>query len=530
MHFNIQLSDLMKLDFDTFFKDTVINEQDIEFYFKPGIEHYKLLAYFSTLYDNVNIIDIGTHLGHSALSLSYNKNNTIYTFDIIDKVRQNIKKISNIKFMNDNLFEEDTFIKWKDIILNAPFIFLDVDPHNGFMEMDFYNLLKKYNYNGFVICDDIWYFKEMRDNFWYKIEDKIGGIDHKFDLTYLGHWSGTGIINFNKEITFEKADISNWTLVTAYFDLTKYNDASDEIKARDKDYYLVHSISTLSLPYNMVIYCDNSSADMIKNIRPKYLENKTKYIITDLNDFHIKNITFEYYRHKIIQNRINKPYYFDNRNTASYYLFCISRYLMLIDTINNNPFNSTHFAWINFCIERMGFKNLIHLEEALSVNRDKFSTCYIDYIPPELVFNTNEYFKWGRCSMCSGFFTGNKEYMFKVCNLIINKFSQYVEEGYGHADEQLYSPVYFENPDLFEHYYGDYLQMITNYKYIYDCPEAPINNFITNSFNNMNYDKCIEACEFLFNSWALDKCELNDMNTFAYYYLSCKKNLISNEN
>ena len=529
MHFNIQLSDLMKLDFDTFFKDTVINEQGIEFYFKPGIEHYKLLAYFSTLYDNVNIIDIGTHLGHSALSLSYNKNNTIYTFDIIDKVRQNIKKISNIKFMNDNLFEEDTFIKWKDIILNAPFIFLDVDPHNGFMEMDFYNLLKKYNYNGFVICDDIWYFKEMRDNFWYKIEDKIGGIDHKFDLTYLGHWSGTGIINFNKEITFEKADISNWTLVTAYFDLTKYNDASDEIKARDKDYYFGHSISTLSLPYNMVIYCDNSSADMIKKIRPEYLENKTKYIITDLNDFHIKNITFEYYRHKIIQNRINKPYHFDNRNTASYYLFCMSRYLMLIDTINNNPFNSTHFAWINFCIERMGFKNLIHLEEALAVNRDKFSTCYIDYIAPELVFNTNEYFKWGRCGMCSGFFTGNKEYMFKVCNLIINKFSQYVEEGYGHADEQLYSPVYFENPDLFEHYYGDYLQMITNYKYIYDCPEAPINNFITNSFNNMNYDKCIEACEFLFNSWALDKCELNDMNTFAYYYLNCKKKMISNK-
>ena len=139
---------------------------------------------------------------------------------------------------------------------------------------------------------------------------------------------------------------------------------------------------------------------------------------------------------------------------------------MLKEIIELNPINSTHFCWINFCIERMGFKNLIRLSEGLAVNRDKFSTCYIDYIPESMINNLNEYFEWGRCSMCSGFFTGNKEYMYKVCDLIEDKFLQYLELGYGHADEQLYSPVYFENPELFEHYYGDYHQMITNYKYI----------------------------------------------------------------
>lgn len=72
--------------------------------------------------------------------------------------------------------------------------------------------------------------------------------------------------------------------------------------------------------------------------------------------------------------------------------------------------------------------------------------------------------------------------MYKVCDLIEKKFLYYLEEGYGHADEQLYSPVYFENPDLFEHYYGDYQQMITNYVEIYEKPEAPIQNFIRNSF------------------------------------------------
>jgi hypothetical protein len=526
MKYDITLNDLEKINYDVY-KDIINNNNNKEEFFStPGKQHYKLLSYFSKLFNNSNIIDIGTHLGHSALALSYNDTNTIYTFDIVDKVETSIKNTPNIKFCYDNLFDKNVFNKWKDIILSTPFIFLDVDPHNGIMETEFISYIKECDYKGFIICDDIWYFKEMRDNFWYKIEDQ-----YRYDLTDLGHWSGTGIVTFNKDIIFNKYDVSNWTLVTAYFNLTKCYDASDEINARGKDYYISHSLSTLYLPYNLVIYCDEDSVEDIKNIRHTYLKDKTMYIICNFNDFRFKkegkllNEKFDDYRVKIIENRKNKPYCFDNRNTGSYYLFCMSRYIMLKEVIELNPFKSTHFCWINFCIERMGFKNLIRLEEALAVNRDKFSTCYIDYIPEKLIKNTSEYFKWGRCSMCSGFFTGNKEYMYKVCDLIENKFLEYLDLGYGHADEQLYSPVYFENPDLFEHYYGDYHQMITNYKYIYDAPDPPIYNFIKNSFENSDYKKCYEGCKFVFNSWALDKCEINQNNlyTLFYYYMFCKK-------
>jgi hypothetical protein len=235
---------------------------------------------------------------------------------------------------------------------------------------------------------------------------------------------------------------------------------------------------------------------------------------------------FSDYRRKIIENRQKYPYNFDNRNTASYYLLCMSRYIILKETINLNPFKSTHFAWVNLCIERMGFKNLVKLSEGLSINRNKFSTCYIDYIPKVLIRNTHKYFRFGRCSMCSGFFTGNKEYMYRVCDLLENKFLEYLEEGYGHADEQLYSPVYFDNPELFEHYYGDYKQMITNYRYIYDDPQSPIDHFIANSFQNQDYLKCYEACKFVFRSFALGKCIIPAgrwLQTLYNYYMSCKK-------
>lgn len=498
---------IKELNFETFLNNFNLSLSD-DFHKSPGIQHYKLLAYLSSLFNDVTIIEIGTHVGESAVALSYNKNNVIYTFDIIDKISQDKKQINNIKFIiGDVMINNEIRDKWKDIILSSKFIFLDVDPHNGIMEYDFYLFLKENNYDGFVVCDDIWYFKEMRDNFWYKIPN-----EYRYDISHLGHWSGTGILTFNKSIKFHKNDNDDWTLVTAYFNLTKCSDASDEINKRDKSYYFSHSLSTLSLPYNLIIYCDSESYDDIYRLRPEYLREKTIYKIIEFDEISLNGEIFNNYRNIINTNRNNNPYFFDNRNTASYYLFCLSRYIMLKEIIELNPFNSKYFCWINFCIERMGYSNLKYLDEALSVKRDKFSTCYIDYIPHELIKNTKEYFKWGRCSMCSGFFTGNKECMRDVCKLILDKFLYYLNLGYGHADEQLYSPVYFENPELFEHYYGDYQQMITNYKYVYEIPENLIRNFIKNSFECENFKKCIECCEFILNSLKLEKCHLDNNN------------------
>ena len=85
----------------------------------------------------------------------------------------------------------------------------------------------------------------MRDNFWYQVPDS-----ERYDLTEFGHWSGTGIISFNSDIEFDKYDNTDWTLVTAYFNLTKCSDASREIIARDSNYYFEHAVSTLCLQYN----------------------------------------------------------------------------------------------------------------------------------------------------------------------------------------------------------------------------------------------------------------------------------------
>ncbi len=478
-----------------------------EFYQKSGKEHYRLLSYFSTFFNNSVIFDIGTHEGKSALALSYNETNKVISFDILSKFKGNIESKSNVEFHIENIFYKTNLDKWKEKLLSSPLIFIDIAPHDGFLEYDMVMWLKEHDYKGIIILDDIWYYRDMRINLWYKIEP-----EYRYDVTEFGHWAGTGLVIFNSEIKVKTNNSDNWTLVTAYFNLTKCVDASDEIKKRDQAYYLSHSIATLNLDKNLVIYCDSESYQKIKDLRPSFLNHKTRYIVIEFEDIPIvKN------RDKIIQNRIDKPYNFDPRNTPSYYLFCMSRYWMLMDTIKSNPFNSSHFCWINFCIERMGWKNLAKLDEALSQNKDKFSTTYIDFISESLVQNTHEYFKRGRCSMCSGFFTGNSEHMYKVCELLIEKFYHYLEAGYGHSDEQLYSPVFFENPELFDQHFGDYQSVITNYAFAYDDIGSIVCNFIRNSYNNNRFDLCLKACEFVQKSLELGKCEFQDQNVKNYF-------------
>jgi len=201
MNFVISLNDIESISYDEKFKNFLdINETHASFFFeKPGVEHYRLLSYLSTKFNNVKIFDVGTSLGYSALALSYNENNTVYTFDICNAVtNDNIKNRSNIKFLYENLFDESIQPKWVNDVKECPFIFLDVDPHNGLMEMQFINFLKKINYEGVVLCDDIHLNQNMRDVFW-----KCVPKDYKYDITKLGHWSGTGAISLNKRVCFE---------------------------------------------------------------------------------------------------------------------------------------------------------------------------------------------------------------------------------------------------------------------------------------------------------------------------------------
>lgn len=482
-------------------------------YAKPGIEHYQLLAYLSTMFEGRTIFDIGTHHGDSAHALAYNANNSVLSFDVVDRVPAHRHARQNITYQQADLFDLAVRETWREELLGSVLIFLDIDPHEGSREHELVEWLRTNRYGGIIVLDDIWYFKSMRDLLWYRIEGA-----HKLDVTRVGHWSGTGIVSFAEKITcegvFDSVDTTNWTLVTGYFDLTAQPDASEAIRSRPASYYLEeHGTSTLSLEQNLVVFCEPKIEGKIWALRPKHLHERTCVITQEFDDFPLA-----IYRDLVTVNRGGGPCPSDPRNTASYYLFCMARYAMLKYAIDYNVFGSTHFAWINICIERMGYKNLVHLQEALGQQRGKFSTCYIDYVDKATSQNLADNFGShcrGRCSMCSGFFTGDAEHMLDVCDRVEEKFMQCLKRGYGHADEQLLNLVYFEAPELFDWYLGDYQEMIANYARVYQRPERPLRQIIARSYDAKDWIVCSRACDILWDSHQSGACSLADDDLVA---------------
>lgn len=167
-------------DYSDKLKNVELQHDPYYFHMESGKEHYRLLMYVSTLYNKEVIFDVGTNKCMSALALSYNKLNKVKTFDIVRLLPEN-PSVENIEYILGDSTKDSDLDK-------CPIIFLDVD-HDGLYEDIFYNHLKSVNWKGILILDDIHLNNPMK-NFWNRIEEK------KYDITNIGHWSGTGLVIF----------------------------------------------------------------------------------------------------------------------------------------------------------------------------------------------------------------------------------------------------------------------------------------------------------------------------------------------
>lgn len=160
------------------------------FHLQSGKEHYRLLIHLASSYNNIQIADIGTYRGASAIALAQNPNNKVFSLDV--GVFRNDIPYDNIEFRVGD-FKTDTNIQ--ENILKSSLIFLDID-HLYDNEIWFYNFLIKNNWKGIMFCDDIHLCDEM-ERFWSEISHP------KQDITSYGHFSGTGFVSFDAETSLE---------------------------------------------------------------------------------------------------------------------------------------------------------------------------------------------------------------------------------------------------------------------------------------------------------------------------------------
>lgn len=290
------------------------------------------------------------------------------------------------------------------------------------------------------------------------------------------------------------------TIVTCLYNLNKM----DTVKRRDINDYLELGRFVCSIKLPMIIFTEKELFWNIYKLRKSYgNENKTIIIIKEYEDLdYYKYLELVKYSHLV-----NPIQYMNmNKDTPHYVIMSWSKFTFLSEAIENNPFNSTKFAWLDFGIAHAVDKT--NYELAFNNIPDKIKLMiFVNKI------NTEELFTINKRILASGYFTGNIENM----KLFINKFDTEVKNALfmlrSPLEESVIAKVICFNQEMFTYYFGTHVTILSNYNHIIDSVDHILNNIIRNGYNNY-YSRI--ACDQLLWSWKNNKIILNKDQTIKF--------------
>ena len=148
----------------------------------PGKEQYRLYNYINKHFPYTHLTEFGVEYGTSLRVLSHNK--TAYAFDIVDNRYGEAKTLPNVSFTLCDAIDA-VYLSWLEISSSQLIHFDTV--HNGLHEHTWLSTMKKFGYHGTILFDDIYVCPDMIQ-WWTNISDE------KYDLTFVGHHTGTGVV------------------------------------------------------------------------------------------------------------------------------------------------------------------------------------------------------------------------------------------------------------------------------------------------------------------------------------------------
>ena len=194
------------------------------------------------------------------------------------------------------------------------------------------------------------------------------------------------------------------TFVTAFLDLNKVEKRPNH---KNTLFYIEKGIELISHPYSFAVFIDKDSYQLIPE-KFKSMTNITFHII----DFE----TLPVYQLQLTSQNLNLPLG-RNKEKDTYHYLCvnISKTYLVEKAIEIDPYQSTHFAWIDFGIlhiinnnspEKECFANSLRTISNYNKNRIRIPGCFDPARLRELsLLSFKDYPCW---AFCGGFFCGEK--------------------------------------------------------------------------------------------------------------------------
>lgn len=160
-------------------------------------EHYRLLALIAKATNARKVIEIGTFRGASAASILNNTNANVIGYDLMSAKNYTDNYLSNEFYENGrfterlgDLYSKKHLNQLLDDLKDADILFLD-GPKDYTFEKYIFEELQKFSSKKeiLIIVDDIKLSPMVE--LWHSVNFE------KIDISFLGHWSGTGLMLMN---------------------------------------------------------------------------------------------------------------------------------------------------------------------------------------------------------------------------------------------------------------------------------------------------------------------------------------------
>lgn len=311
--------------------------------------------------------------------------------------------------------------------------------------------------------------------------------------------------------------IPDCTLVTACFDITKYNS-----KSRNFEESINNMKALLETPCYLVIYTDESMVESIKLYRNKFgLQDLTIYIIKNVEELD----SFKYVENVRKNRKIYHPTN-DARTCSESHLVCCSKFELVLNTINSNPFKTSKFGWIdanigiNFSKICTNYKNNMLLNVLENTSQNKFHLQILNVNDKKYIdeIHLREYYSSYKWVVCGCLFICGKEIGIKILTELNNVFIKHTMLGYGHGEEMFYLEILDKYYNDIERSYGDYQHILNNFIDITTGIEYIKN--IARSYMNRGYHKeCIDCCDKIIKQYENYNIDMNYSLYFDFLFM-----------
>jgi hypothetical protein len=251
------------------------------------------------------------------------------------------------------------------------------------------------------------------------------------------------------------------TIVTMIYDIRKMENREGDNNRKASGYIELAKNFILKLPYPLVIFIDPDENEIYDSI---YTERKAHNLLELTYIYKLDFKETYFYKDLSRLEELQKIFFIRNgrldHETPLYVILNNNKFCFMEKTIELNPFNSSHFLWLDFGINHVA-KDTDYIHTWITNIPDKIKQLcinpYIEKIDPKIYFENI----YHNCA--GGLFSGSKENMLKYIELFKQKTEQIYSEDWYQIDEAVMTMVQRENYELFDFFYGDYEGIITNY-------------------------------------------------------------------